>query len=73
MKKLLSVTAIVILTSFTPPTEPPKELSIRLSVEDINTILFSLSKQPYEQAAPLIQKITLQAQKQLSDTTKKQK
>jgi hypothetical protein len=72
MKKLLSVTVIFILTSFTP-TEPPKELSIKLSVEDINTILFSLSKQPYEQAAPLIQKITIQAQKQLSDTTKKQK
>jgi hypothetical protein len=43
------------------PFQPTDELSIRMTVAEWNQIMAQLQKSPYEVAAPLIGKITSQA------------
>ena len=69
MKKVLSLIAIVIFSAFqTAPT-----LKLDLTIPETETVLKALSKLPYDEAAPLINKIQLSAQKQLTDTPKNKK
>lgn len=68
MKKLFTALAIIALVSFTPPV---KELTFKFSISETETVLKALSKLTYEEAAPLIEKIQRQAQKQLADTSTK--
>lgn len=44
------------------------KITLNLSVEQINIILMSLSKQPYEAVAPLIGEIQKQAEPQVTPT-----
>ena len=69
MKKAIALLSIVIFSAFqTAPT-----LKLDLTIPETETILKALSKLPYDEAAPLINKIQLQAQKQLTDTSKNKK
>jgi len=69
MKKAISLLAIVIFSAFqTAPT-----LKLDLKIPETETVLKALSQLPYSEAAPLINKIQLQAQKQLTDTSKNKK
>ena len=69
MKKVLALIAIVIFSAFeTAPT-----LKFEFTIPETETVLKALSKLPYDEAAPLINKIQLSAQKQLTDTTKNKK
>lgn len=47
-------------------------LKLHLSVEQINTILFSLGRMPYENVFALIQEIKKQAEEQLPQQPKEE-
>ena len=67
MKKAIALLSIVIFSAFqTAPT-----LKLDLTIPETETVLKALGNLPYSEAAPLINKIQLSAQKQLTDTTKK--
>lgn len=66
MKKTLTILSLFVLVAFTIP----KELELKLSIQETETVLKALSKLPYEESAPVISKIQYQAQKQLTDTIK---
>jgi hypothetical protein len=74
MKKYLIALSIILAT--TAHAQAPvqqKKLKIELTVQEVEVVLQSLQKLPYEQSAAIIQSIYGQAQKQISvvDTTKK--
>lgn len=50
-----------------------KKLKFELTVPEAEIIIQALGKLPYEQAAPVIQSIVGQAQRQMQDTTKPKK
>lgn len=50
-------------------TQPP--LTFQLTVEEVNTILEALGKQPYVTVYQLIQKLHEQAQGQLNDSAQR--
>lgn len=52
-------------------THNEKQITITMPVEGWNVVLNGLNQLPYKDAAPVIQSITIQAQKQLQDTLKK--
>ncbi len=69
MKKIIALLSIVFFSAFdTAPT-----LKFELTIPETETVLKALSQLPYSEAAPLINKIQLQAQKQLTDTSKNKK
>ena len=69
MKKIIALLSIVIFSALqTAPT-----LKLDLTIPETETVLKALSQLPYSEAAPLINKIQLQAQKQLTDTSKNKK
>lgn len=45
----------------------PKNVTLTLQVEEVNYLLFSLSKMPYDQVRELIEKVTSQGQAQLQE------
>ena len=65
---LLFLIATLILSFSTNKQE--KKVSVTLTVTEWNTVIESLSKQPYEKANPIINQIFSQAQSQINDTTK---
>lgn len=69
MKKITLALIIIILFSF--KTNEVTTVSIKITVPQAEIILKALSKLPYEESAQLIADITNQAQRQLSDSTKK--
>lgn len=74
MKRLITVLAILIFTGATSQVQAPKQdkkVNIILSVQEVDVVLNALQQLPYKDAAGVIQSIYGQAQKQLSDTTKK--
>ena len=72
MKKLLALLLMGVVTlSFKNNDE--KKLHFQFTIDQTNYILNSLSKQPYNEAAPIIQSIQVQAAPQLQDTIQKKK
>jgi CII-binding regulator of phage lambda lysogenization HflD len=45
------------------------EIKLTLTVEEVNTILASLGKHPFDQIAALIQKIKVQGEPQVAEQT----
>ena len=64
MKKLIALFAIVTLTSFN--YEEPKTLKFEFTQAETNLILDALGDLPAKKVHPLINKILLESQKQMS-------
>ena len=66
--------ALILSIGAIPQVQAPqqdKKVNITLTVQDLEVVLNALQQLPYKESAGIIQSIYGQAQKQLSDTTKK--
>ena len=68
MKAILAILALS-LFSFTTQTE--KKVTLTFSIEEVQTIFDALGELPAKKVEALRAKIAFEANKQLSDTTKK--
>ncbi len=69
MRKGIFILLAVLFFSF-KTNEEAKTVTLKITLEQANTILKALSKLPYEESAVVINEIQKQAQKQLIDSTK---
>jgi len=70
MIKALSFLAMTLLLSFTPIPNQDKQITLKLTVSQTNTVLRGLSKLPLEESQETYMSIMVQAQQQM-DTTKR--
>jgi hypothetical protein len=68
MKLLVTIAALMLL-SF--QTQEQKTVTLTLTVDEVNLIYHALGKFPAEQVEGLRAKIAVEANRQLSDTTKR--
>lgn len=77
MKQVLLFLGMVIIltltTSQTPQNKQERKITVSLTLSDWNTVLQGLNEMPFKVSSPIINSITMQAQAQLSDTTKTKK
>jgi hypothetical protein len=57
------------MMAFSPKQD--KQVTLQLSVQEVEYVLGALQEKPMKEVSGLVTKIYTQAQKQLSDTTKK--
>lgn len=75
MKHLFVALSILIFTGVQSQVQAPvaPKLKIEMSVEEAETILAALQKEPYNKVSTLINSIVAQANRQLADTSGKKK
>lgn len=71
MKKILIAFALIGLLSFN--TQEPKTVTIKFTVDEIQTVFDALGELPSKKVEHIRFKIVQEANKQLSDTTKSKK
>jgi hypothetical protein len=71
MTKLLATLATILVLSFTTDTPPPKIITLKLTVEQVEVVLQGLGELKMNVSYPVSQTIIQQAQKQINDTTQK--
>ena len=69
MKKAILLLSIIGLLSFS--TQEPKTVTLTLSIDEVQMIYDALGEMPAKKVEALRNKIVIEANKQLSDTTKK--
>ncbi len=70
MKKIIIALSALLLMAF-DAGQKEKTVTITFTVSQANTVIKALVKLPYEESAPIIATIQMQAEKQLSDTAKR--
>lgn len=73
MKKTAAFIVLIMalfLTSFVEDKAEEKEINFSLTLKEADVVLKHLSKGPFDEVNPIIQKLVFQAQAQLTDTTK---